>query len=105
MEAERTDATAFINTYTLRVCASVPWLRMNVTQNYLNKRKSEVTAAGLAATGAVTLVLHGLVGDHASSCLVLYFSKAAVFLSRSHVGHIFRPLLLIPESFRADLLG
>lgn len=62
-----------INIHTLSVCVSVPRLCMNVTQNYLNKRKSEVTAAGVAATGAVTLALIGLVADRASSCLFLFF--------------------------------
>lgn len=95
----RTLQPGFINTSTLSVCVSVSWPSMNVTQNYLNKRKSEVIAAGVAATGAVTLALQGLVADRASSCLFSFFSKAASFLYSSHVRPSFRLLLLIPESF------
>lgn len=68
-----------INIHTLSVCVSVPRLSMNVTQSYLNKGKSEVTAAGVAATGAVTLPLKGLVADRASSCLFLSSSLEGCF--------------------------
>lgn len=76
----RTLQLGFINTSTLTVCVSVSWLSMNVTQNYLNKGKSEVSAAGAPAIGAVTLALQGLGADPASSCLFSSFSKVDIFL-------------------------
>lgn len=82
-----------INIHTLSVCVSVPWLSMNVTQNYLNKRKSEVAAAGAAATGAVTLALKGLVSDRASSCLFLFlFFKGCFFTFKSPMLDLFSDL-------------
>lgn len=78
-KTEGMEATARHYKYPHPQRLSVPWLSLNVTQNYLNKGKSEDSAAGVAATGAVTLTLKGLVGDRESSCLFSLFIFRSCF--------------------------